>query len=468
LVALDEAHKLRNTETKRHGELEDVITSAPKRILATATTKYNHPADIAPLVNLAAGGEKVLPLGNKEFENKYIEKIIEQPPLLKRILGAPPKEKFTLKNKGELKKKLQKYVDHYDLNDDPNSKDKFPSKEEHVIEVPMSKRQYGIYKYYEGQLPWHLRMKVRMNLPLDRRDAAQLNAFSSSIRQVSNSLEPFTKGVVNHDTTPKIERATSELEKRYRTDKNFRGLVYSNYLGAGLNDYSHVLTSKGIPHAMFTGALSAKEKDKIKNDYNEGKVPVLLVSSSGAEGLDLKGTKLTQVLEPHWNHSKIKQIKGRGVRYESHSHLPPEERHVEIQHYISRPPDGWLGKAKTHSIDQYLLHNSKNKEGLDDEMKSLVKSAMTRWKLVGKAEEIAKKLKEAGADEGFPVKAFAGPKEFFKRHGDEVLNQRALEGEIFGKPYAREFSYLPNGSKKRLVLFSRWLPKKLKSGEAGF
>ena len=48
IAVFDEAHKLRNTDTKRHQELTEVVQHARKKVLATATTAYNHPSDIAP------------------------------------------------------------------------------------------------------------------------------------------------------------------------------------------------------------------------------------------------------------------------------------------------------------------------------------------------------------------------------------------------------------------------------------
>lgn len=373
LVVFDEAHKLRNEGTKRHKELSEVVQSAKKKLLATATTKYNHASDISPLINIVAG-EKVMPSGRKEFEKTFVEKKTEQPNILRRIFGARPEIEHKLKHKAYLKNTLNKYVDKYDQRDDPEALKKFPSKSEKTIEVEMSPEQHSMYKYMEGKLPMHLRWKIRMNLPLDKKESAHLNSFSSGIRQVSNSTRPFMKSLEgDHPVSPKIKAAVDSLHKSHKEDKNFRGLVYSNYLSGGLHDYSQELTKRGIKHSVFVGAMTAKEKDLAKEDYNSGKTPVMLISSSGAEGLDLKGTKKIQVLEPHYNKSKIKQVIGRGVRYESHSHLPDAERHVDVEHYHSIFPSSVFGKSHSHSIDQYLHHNSESKDKLNEQIDELMK-----------------------------------------------------------------------------------------------
>lgn len=371
LIAIaDEGHRLRNFETKRHIELSDIFQDANKRVIATASPAYNHVSDIAPLVNITAG-RKILPEGKKEFEEMYVNTGDEPTPILKRILGAEPKEKHTLKNKKQLGEILNKYVDHYNLEDDPEAAKHFPKKTESVIEVPMSKTQMGLYKYYENNLPWYLKLKVRGNLPLDKRDSAALNIYSQAIRQTSNSVKPF---MPNYDeTSPKIMAAVDSLHKKHKKNKNYKGLVYSTYMNAGVKDYSNELSKRGIEHSVYHGGLSREQKDAIVDKYNSSDRHVLLVTSSGAEGLNLKGTRHIQVLEPHFNAEKIKQIVGRGTRYKSHDHLPEKDRHVEVEHFHSTFPDTIFGKSTEYSIDQYLHHNAKTKDDVSKQLRDLMK-----------------------------------------------------------------------------------------------
>lgn len=368
LAIADEAHRLRTTTTQRHKQLSEIIQNADKRILATGTSSYNHISDVAPLVNIAAGGFRVLPETKKGFEEKYVSKKVESAPILQRILGHPSKEVSSLKNKKELKYHLDNYMDSYDNKSDPEAAKHFPTTSEKVIEVEMSPEQKTLYKYLEGKLPWHLRLKVRSGMPLDKKDSAQLNAFSSGIRQVSNSTKGFLPNY--RETTPKIKKAADSIQEDIASDKHFKGLIYSNYLDSGLHDYSEELTKRGITHGVYTGKLSKKEKDEMVDAYNKGKIKVLMVSSSGSEGLNLKGTKKVQVMEPHFNKSKIDQVLARAARYDSHKDLPAEERHVEIEHYHSVFPKGLLGRRPT-SIDTYLHDNSQHKDSLTMEMKKL-------------------------------------------------------------------------------------------------
>ena len=74
-----------------------------------------------------------------------------------------------------------------------------------------------------------------------------------------------------------------------------------------------------------------------------------------------------QILEPHWNEEKLKQVEGRGIRYKSHEDLPPEERNVNIQRFLAtRPRSGLLEKLKLRKtglgVDEYLTQMSENKK----------------------------------------------------------------------------------------------------------
>ena len=86
-------------------------------------------------------------------------------------------------------------------------------------------------------------------------------------------------------------------------------------------------------------------------------IDVILLSSSGAEGLDLKNTRQIHIMEPHWNNAKINQVIGRGIRYKSHEKLNKKDRNVSVYYWVSEPE---LTKDKKGS-DEYLYELSQNK-----------------------------------------------------------------------------------------------------------
>lgn len=104
-------------------------------------------------------------------------------------------------------------------------------------------------------------------------------------------------------------------------------------------------TSIGKTYAIISGNVHPDIREKIKNIFNSpenrygGIIDLIMVSSTGAEGLDLKNIRHIHCLEPYWDWSRFLQIIGRGVRTNSHEDLAPNERNVQPYAYLSIPPE---------------------------------------------------------------------------------------------------------------------------------
>ncbi len=90
-------------------------------------------------------------------------------------------------------------------------------------------------------------------------------------------------------------------------------------------------------YTLLTGekALSPDKVYDLKNltdeDNKNGEIiKVIVISMTGAEGLDFKNLRQVHIMEPWYNLSLVEQIIGRAVRNCSHKHLPFKERNVEI------------------------------------------------------------------------------------------------------------------------------------------
>ena len=53
-------------------------------------------------------------------------------------------------------------------------------------------------------------------------------------------------------------------------------------------------------------------------------VKLLMITSSGAEGINLKNTRFVHIVEPYWNMVRPEQVIGRARRICSHQDLPEE------------------------------------------------------------------------------------------------------------------------------------------------
>lgn len=368
-LVVDEAHLAGREGTSRSAILQEAGELYAKKLLLTGTPIRNHPSEIAALINTVAGS-KVLPTSKGVFSAKFIKEDRVDPGFFQRLLGTTPGVTYSIKNKGEFAKAVDGRVDYYQP-----EKDAYPEAINEVIEVPMSPAQKDMYDFVMGEASSSLSRKIRNGLPPNKQEAKQLNTFLNAARQVSNATAAFGDG----QHTPKVTEAVSSLLKMYKKDPNFKAAVYSNFLDSGVKEYAKALDSKNIPYAVFDGSLKDSERKAVVDSYNEGKIKALLLSGAGSQGLDLKGTKLVQILEPHWNASRTDQVEGRAIRYKSHDHLPEEERKVVVQRYLSTLPPTFIDKLLMNkknsdkSVDQYLMMLAADKQKLNDQFLDVLK-----------------------------------------------------------------------------------------------
>ena len=109
--------------------------------------------------------------------------------------------------------------------------------------------------------------------------------------------------------------------------------------------------------ALYTGTESAEEKEIIRCIFNSewDQVPssirdellrisgnnfygevinTLMISASGAEGINLRNVRYVHILEPYWHPVRIEQVVGRARRICSHQDLPAELRTVQVFLYL--------------------------------------------------------------------------------------------------------------------------------------
>jgi hypothetical protein len=109
--------------------------------------------------------------------------------------------------------------------------------------------------------------------------------------------------------------------------------------------------------ALYTGTESAEEKEIIRNIFNGSwdSVPstlaaklrsmndnnnmgeiikILMITSSGSEGITLQNTRFVHIIEPYWHPVRTDQVIGRARRICSHKNLAEEFRTVDVFVYL--------------------------------------------------------------------------------------------------------------------------------------
>ena len=73
----------------------------------------------------------------------------------------------------------------------------------------------------------------------------------------------------------------------------------------------------------------------VENNFRGEVIQVLMITSSGAEGINLKNTRYVHIVEPYWHMVRLEQVIGRARRICSHQDLPEELRTVQVFLYIA-------------------------------------------------------------------------------------------------------------------------------------
>lgn len=429
-VIIDEAHRIRSATGKTSTILVKLLQSAYKVILLTGTPMVNSPIDLSPLVN-AVEGTDLLPVNEKQFREKfYILQSKTPPPLEKRcrqystitccdqglmykdglcnyhyllslkkkyqketitkkdlrgardlkewmktqknrIDGARSRAKLGIlkPNTSEYSKYVSQLISYYRPKE--NIRD-FPSVIYKTIKVPMTAEQYKIYTKAQKKVNKTDLDLLKLGTEVTRKSSA-MNAFLNATRQISNTWD-------GHLNTPKLLKILRVIKKEPKP-----ALVYSNWIDNGIVPLGKMLQESNLSHLVFTGGMSDHKKQAVVTNFNQGKIDVLLLSSSGGEGLDLKNTRQIHIMEPHWNEAKISQVIGRGIRYKSHESLALGQRKVSVYYWISTP----LG-TKDMGTDEYLYQISQKKL---EEMKLFLETAIKNSvEYSGNKKETVKKL----------------------------------------------------------------------------
>ena len=110
-------------------------------------------------------------------------------------------------------------------------------------------------------------------------------------------------------------------------------------------------------YALYTGTETHEEREIIRNIYNGDWdfvptniaeqlriksnnnntgdiIKVLMITSSGSEGINLRNTRFVHIMEPYWHPVRLEQVIGRARRICSHKNLPQALQTVEVFVYL--------------------------------------------------------------------------------------------------------------------------------------
>ena len=129
---------------------------------------------------------------------------------------------------------------------------------------------------------------------------------------------------------------------------------------------------------LYTGTETAEEKEIIRNIYNSNwtdvpksivekiqkissnnhygeVIKMMMITSSGAEGINLRNTRYVHIVEPYWHSVRLEQVIGRARRICSHQDLPEELRTLKVFIYITMFSEA---QRKEHKNSAIMLKDS--------------------------------------------------------------------------------------------------------------
>jgi hypothetical protein len=142
----------------------------------------------------------------------------------------------------------------------------------------------------------------------------------------------------------------------YKSSGEESSIVYSNYYKGGLLAFKDFLNKSNVAYTLYSPSMTETERVDTKNKFESGKIRMLLLHPFYAEGFSIKGCRHLHILEPIDNVAKFKQLETRIVRFNSHKHLPKNQRSVHIHIWVCTLRD---------IIEQIKLRKNDIKKWLD-------------------------------------------------------------------------------------------------------
>jgi hypothetical protein len=163
---------------------------------------------------------------------------------------------------------------------------------------------------------------------------------------------------------------------------------------------------------LYTGTESAEEKEIIRNVYNSNWsvlsnnirtklekmgsnnfmgeiIKVFMITSSGAEGINLENTRFVHIAEPYWHPVRVEQVIGRAKRICSHRNLPEHLRNIQVYLYLSVMSEEQIKNERNIELrtkdvsridqqtpvttDEYLFELANTKEQINKQILNAVK-----------------------------------------------------------------------------------------------
>ena len=324
VVCLDEAHAIKNRETKT---AQAVYTLKSKtRIALTGTPLQNHLGELWSLFNFINPG---MLGGYDAFHQRFVVPIEngnkERQDLLRRLVLP-----FILRRtKKEVVKEL-------------------PEKTEILYEVELSPEEMHTYEY--------IRNKAQQQLEEEQKVSVSVLAEITKLRQAA-CASGLVKKELNFPSS-KLEQMMELVNDIHQGDN--RVLIFSQFTSF-LKMVKDRLDQENIEYLYLDGSTTMKQREDMVKRFQNGESGIFIISlKAGGLGLNLTGANYVIHMDPWWNPAIEQQATDRAYRI-------GQEQKVTVYHLIA-----------AHTIEEKILRLHQTKRDLAD---SLLEGADVSHKL---------------------------------------------------------------------------------------
>ncbi|MCQ4638233.1 DEAD/DEAH box helicase [Anaerovorax odorimutans] len=182
-----------------------------------------------------------------------------------------------------------------------------PDKNETIVYARMEKEQEAIYRANARQLSETIAGKNG-----DQFRTGKIEILSALTRLRQLCCDPHLVYENYEGSAAKLDTCMELLETAIESEQKV--LLFSQFTSM-LDLIAKELEQRGIPYYMLTGATGKKERLEMVHQFNEGDVPLFLISlKAGGTGLNLTGATVVIHYDPWWNVAAENQASDRAHR----------------------------------------------------------------------------------------------------------------------------------------------------------
>ena len=319
-VCLDEAHVIKNRETKTSQAVMQL--QAHYRVILTGTPVQNHLGELWNLYQFINPGL----LGSyDQFSQKYI---------------VPIEQQDNKERSRQLKRIIQPFILRRTKQE---VVEELPDKTEITMPVELSQEELAVYEV--------IRRRAKEMLEEEAGGSPSVNTLAeiTRLRQAACAPQLAEKKWAGGDSS-KVTMLLQLLEEIVGGGNSV--LVFSQFTSF-LALVREALDKGKIEYAYLDGSVPMKQRDQLVQDFQRGRQQVFLISlKAGGLGLNLTGANYVIHLDPWWNPAIEQQATDRAYRI-------GQRQNVTVYHLIAQ-----------HTIEEKILRLHETKRNLADAMLS--------------------------------------------------------------------------------------------------